>query len=236
MVPGLFHTKLIAAVLGDTDVSPTLQRLLLRDEVGLEFRAYQEVLRLLNQLYGDVPSPVERRACYYTAMQAPFGPLWIAATDKGIVRISFARSEASFLAEIPSRTRTDLLRSDDRLNAVIGSLKEYFSGACSTLDLPVDLSTVTPFQRRVLQKTAEVPLGQVITYGELARRIGQPGASRAVGQALGRNPVPVVIPCHRIIGTGQTLGGYTGGLHIKKTLLQLEGVPAIPDSGLRNAH
>ncbi|NIL95766.1 MAG: methylated-DNA--[protein]-cysteine S-methyltransferase, partial [Planctomycetales bacterium] len=100
----------------------------------------------------------------------------------------------------------------------------YLEGSRLTFDLPLDLRRVTDFQRQVLQAAAGVPRGQVTTYGEIARQIGKPNAARAVGQALGRNPVPIVIPCHRVIAADGSLRGYSGGggIRSKAKLLQLE--------------
>lgn len=103
-------------------------------------------------------------------------------------------------------------------------IREYFEGRRKDLrDLPVDLSKSTPFERRVYEATREIPWGKVATYGQIAKAIGQPNAQRAVGQALGKNPIGVVIPCHRVVAA-DSLGGFTGGLEYKRKLLRLEGV------------
>lgn len=101
-------------------------------------------------------------------------------------------------------------------------LSEYFRGARRSFSLPADLSSVTRFQRRALEAAAAIPFGQVASYADLARAIGRPGASRAVGQAMGRNPTPIIIPCHRVIASGGKLGGFTGGSPLKRKLLQIE--------------
>lgn len=104
-------------------------------------------------------------------------------------------------------------------------LLRYFQGeAVDFSEVPVDLSATTPFRRRVLEASRSIPFGSVVTYGYLAALIGEPAASRAVGGALGSNPVPVVVPCHRVVGSGGQLTGFTGGLHRKETLLALEGL------------
>ncbi len=102
-------------------------------------------------------------------------------------------------------------------------MHEYFDRQRASFDLPVDLSTVSPFVQRVLHATARVPFGRLVSYKAIARDIGEPGATRAVGNALGHNPVPIVIPCHRVIRSDGSLGGYTGGTSIKRHLLTLEG-------------
>jgi methylated-DNA-[protein]-cysteine S-methyltransferase len=118
------------------------------------------------------------------------------------------------------------VRSTAETANVVSQLRAYFAGRRRRFDVPVDLSHVTPFVRRVLTATMQVPAGNLVSYGDIARRIGQPRASRAVGQALGRNPIPIVIPCHRVIASGGRIGGYTGGLTVKRRLMRLEGVLA----------
>jgi methylated-DNA-[protein]-cysteine S-methyltransferase len=218
------HDELIASLLGDVQASPSLQHWTSTDEGRRGLSEFQEVLDSLDSLYRRVSVPEERPPVYYAGMEGPIGDIWMAVTDKGLMRVSFAQDETSFITEIHERTRAEVLPSSEKLGRIVAELREYFSGTRSRFDFDIDLSLVTPFQRRVLQAAAGIPIGQVITYGELAGRIGQPQACRAVGQALGRNPIPVVIPCHRIVGGGGGIGGYTGGLHIKRKLLELEGV------------
>jgi methylated-DNA-[protein]-cysteine S-methyltransferase len=218
------HDELIASLLGDVEASPSLQHWASSDEGRRASDEFQQVLDSLDSLYRQVSLPEGRSTVYYAGMQGPIGGLWMAMTDKGLMRVSFSQDETSFIAEIQERTRSEVLPSSEKLGRIVAELREYFSGTRSRFDFAIDLSLVTPFQRRVLQAAADIPMGEVITYGELAGRIGQPQASRAVGQALGRNPVPVVIPCHRIVGGGGGIGGYTGGLHIKRKLLELERV------------
>ena len=104
-------------------------------------------------------------------------------------------------------------------------LREYFAGRRRRFDTTVDLAGQTPFQRQVLEAAARVPAGSVASYGDIARAIGRPTATRAVGAALGQNPVPIIVPCHRIIGSDGGLHGYGGGLDVKEKLLRLEGAP-----------
>jgi len=128
--------------------------------------------------------------------------------------------------ELRRRLGAEVVRSPARTADIVHQLRAYFAGERRTFDVRVDLSRLTPFHQRVLLAAASVPAGQVVSYGEIARRIGQPRGSRAVGQALGRNPIPIVIPCHRVVASGGKLGGYTGGLAIKKKLLRIEGAVA----------
>jgi len=213
--------ELIASLLGDLKAPARRPS---TGEHRRDSKELQGIMDSLDALYGSVFLPETRPPVYYAGMQGPIGDLWMAATDKGLIKVSFSQDENAFVREVHERTRTDVLPSSERLARIIAELTEYFSGARSRFDFAVDLSRVTPFQRRVLQAAANIPMGQVITYGELAGRIGKPKASRAVGQALGRNPVPVVIPCHRIVGGGGGIGGYTGGLDVKRKLLELEGI------------
>ena len=104
-------------------------------------------------------------------------------------------------------------------------LENYFSGRIKRFGLPLDMRLVTSqFQQRVLEATADIPFGEVASYSDIAQRIGQPAARRAVGGALGRNPVAIVVPCHRVIASDGSIGGYTGGLDIKRKLMQIEGI------------
>lgn len=161
---------------------------------------------------------------YYAAMDTPIGRVLVACTKSGLARVSFNQNEVSFVRELVKVLQAEAARSVRELALVTKQLQRYFAGRCQRFDVPVDLQRLTPFQRRVLGATRRIPSGHVVSYGEIARRIGQPKASRAVGQALGRNPIPIVIPCHRVISGDGGLGGYTGGLHIKRRLLAIEGV------------
>ena len=123
--------------------------------------------------------------------------------------------EMGFTRARPTRGRADRIESE---------IREYFEGKRTDLsDVPVDLSDCTPFERRVYEATRQIPFGKVATYGQIAKAIGHPNAQRAVGNALGKNPIGVVIPCHRVVGA-DSLGGFTGGLEFKKKLLRFEGV------------
>ena len=218
---------LIAMLLGDHAPSPRLARWLETDAGRQELAAYRTALSALRRLYGPVAAAGRRPTAHYAVVATPIGRVLVAATDAGLVRVSFGRrSEASFVAELRRRLGVDVVRSDEHTARIVHQLRAYFAGERRRFDVRVDLRHVTPFQRRVLLAAARVPAGRVVSYGEIARRIGQPGGSRAVGQALGRNPVPIVIPCHRVVAAGGRLGGYTGGLGIKRTLLRLEGVLA----------
>lgn len=144
---------------------------------------------------------------YAALMDSPIGPLTIVVDDEGrLVRIHFGEEE---------------VHEPDRCNHVIAQLREYFDGTRTTFDVVLDLHG-TAFQKTVWNALLDVPYGTTISYGELARRIGRPDAVRAVGTANGANPVPIIVPCHRIIGANGTLTGYGGGLPRKQQLLALE--------------
>jgi methylated-DNA-[protein]-cysteine S-methyltransferase len=158
----------------------------------------------------------------YDVTDSPVGELLVASTDRGLARISFQPDGA--VDDLARMFGVRVLRVPRRLERVRRELDEYFSGTRSEFDLPIDLSPVPRFQQLVLRELALVPFGEVTTYGALATRIGRPRAARAVGGALNRNPVPIVLPCHRVIGASGKLVGYGGGLDRKEALLELEGV------------
>jgi O-6-methylguanine DNA methyltransferase len=149
----------------------------------------------------------------YISFKSPIGWMRIKATPKGISRVQSVRRD----------TGTRMRRCAPILRKVRKEFLEYLSGKRRKFTVKVDLSSGTPFQRRVWREIAMVPYGKVITYGELARRAGSPGGARAAGQATGSNPVGIIVPCHRIVAAGGKLGGYGGGLKMKVRLLELEG-------------
>lgn len=160
----------------------------------------------------------------WTRFETPFGPTFLAATSRGLLRLEWGVEEPGELVE---EIRADfplwtVERDDDRLEAAAVAVGEYFAGERRRFEQSPDLTGQTPFQEEVLRETARIPFGDTVTYGELARRIDRPEASRAVGSALGRNPVPIVIPCHRVVRSDGTLGGYTAGKGYKEQLLELE--------------
>lgn len=161
---------------------------------------------------------------FWWKTNSPLGPLLIATNDRGLCVIKFGKLEASFRPDLESRVQRE--REIDFSERVCHQLQEYFSGNRRTFDLLVDLSVLTPFQREVLAVTNRIPWGEVWSYQRLAVEMGRAKSSRPVGQALGRNPIPIVIPCHRVIASDGSLGGYCGtaGLDLKRWLLRHEGV------------
>src|SRR5918992_5301983 len=145
----------------------------------------------------------------WSEMNSPLGPLFAAVNRNGLCALDFGRQESEFLSRFDLRVRLE--RNPKAVQQVMAQLREYFAGERSKFRLPVDLSRLTPFQRNVLEVTCRIAPGQVWTYHRLAEELGKPECSRPVGQALARNPVPIVIPCHRVIASSGSLGGYSGG-------------------------
>ena len=167
----------------------------------------------------------------YDVTESPVGPLFVALTDRGLCRISYD-PEPERLAEQLARTfGTRVLRAPKAVDPVVRELDEYFEGRRQSFDLPVDLRGRTGFSRAVLEKLARVPFGEVTTYGTLAAQAGRPRAARAVGTIMNRNPIPIVLPCHRVIGASGDLVGYGGGLDRKRRLLDLESADLRLDIG-----
>lgn len=160
----------------------------------------------------------------YDVVDSPIGPLLVAATDRGLLRISFDPDVENHLGQLSRLAGRRVLRAPRQIDGVRRELDEYFEGRRHAFDLAVDLRGVTPFSERVLRELARVPFGETATYAQLASRAGSPKAARAVGMTMNRNPVPIVLPCHRIVGADGSLVGYAGGLERKVALLTLEGV------------
>jgi methylated-DNA-[protein]-cysteine S-methyltransferase len=193
-----------------------------------DFERVDDLLDRLGQTF-KVPVPplspkLHKPSAAYTCIDSPVGPLYVAVSDRGVVDISFGQG-------IPEDRFRELLMergfkpvSDPKAASLVTrQLNEYFAGRRHEFDVPVDLSGISPFTKSVLTATAHVPFGQVRSYQDIARTIGQPTATRAVGNSLNRNPVPVIIPCHRIVRSDHSLGGYGGGPDKKQILLKLEG-------------
>jgi O-6-methylguanine DNA methyltransferase len=155
----------------------------------------------------------------------PIGPVYFAANDKGLIDVDFAIPEKQFISRIEKQFGIPPTHAPEKLAEISAQLSDYLTNKRTQLSLPFDISSLTPFQQQVLHAALQIPRGQVTTYTDIARKIGNPKAVRAVGQALGRNPVPIVIPCHRVIAANGKLGGYSGGggLATKRKLLVLEG-------------
>jgi methylated-DNA-[protein]-cysteine S-methyltransferase len=160
----------------------------------------------------------------YAPTDSPFGPLLLAATKRGLVRLAFPEEDAdAVLLRLAQRVSPRIVAADGQLDAVRRELDEYFAGRRREFALSIDWTLVGPFGRRVLRVASAIPFGSVLTYAEVAADAGSPRGSRAAGNALGANPIPIVVPCHRVLRRGGALGGYAGGLERKRFLLELEG-------------
>jgi methylated-DNA-[protein]-cysteine S-methyltransferase len=161
----------------------------------------------------------------YATFESPFGTGRVAATDRGIVSVGLPNlGEDDFLATISERLSPRVLELPARLESARRELDQYFAGRRREFDLPIDWRLVRHgFYGRVLRQTAELPFGATVTYGEIAARAGNARAYRAAGTALGSNPIPIVVPCHRVLRSGGTIGDYGGGPEMKRALLELEG-------------
>ena len=163
----------------------------------------------------------------YAELDSPLGTLVAAATPQGLVRLAYEEFNGGLdavLERLAARVSPRILEAPSRLDGVRRQLDDYFEGRREAFDVPLDWALATGFTRRVLQATAAIPFGTVSTYRDVAVEAGSPKATRAAGNALSANPIPIVVPCHRVLRTGGGLGGYTGGLDKKEHLLALEGV------------
>jgi methylated-DNA-[protein]-cysteine S-methyltransferase len=180
-------------------------------------------------------------AAAFTTLSDRLGSMHVAAGAGGIVAVSLETETPAFVDGLAGRLRGSVVPAEDSavpeswralLDRAACELGEYLAGSRRSFDLPLDLSALSEWDRRVLGGAAQLGYGEAVSYGELARRIGKPGAARAVGGAMGRNPAMILIPCHRVIASGGRLGGYGGytyadrqaGLTLKRRLLAIEGV------------
>lgn len=160
----------------------------------------------------------------YGRAESPLGDLLVAMTPRGLACVSYLsfRGEDETLATIAARLSPRVIEAPARVDPVRRQLDDYFEGRRQSFDVDIDWGLVGDFGRRVLGQTARIPYGSVSTYGDIARSIGSPRAARATGNALGSNPMPIVVPCHRVVASGGKMGGYTGGIERKQLLLTLE--------------
>jgi methylated-DNA-[protein]-cysteine S-methyltransferase len=159
----------------------------------------------------------------YRDLDTPLGRLLLAATPAGLVRVAFPVEDAdAVLASLADQVSPRVLRAPGRLDEVARELDEYFAGRRHAFDVPVDLQLARGFRRAVLEKLVDVPYARTVSYAELAARTGSPRAVRAVGTACALNPVPLVVPCHRVVRSDGTPGAYRGGPDAKRRLLALE--------------
>ena len=160
---------------------------------------------------------------HYSCLNPPFGPVFVAKTVKGICFINLSKiSEAEFQSLLRKKFKKEPIRDDEKLKSVLNEMRDYFSGNQVNFKSLLDLRIGTVFQRKVWDKISKIPHGEIRTYKWIAREIGNINAVRAVGNAVGKNPVPPIIPCHRVIRTDGKLGGFSSGISLKKWLLKLE--------------
>jgi methylated-DNA-[protein]-cysteine S-methyltransferase len=186
------------------------------DEEVAERAAERAAARAVDEGLADVA---------YATLDSPLGRLLVASTERGLVRVSFhTEQHDDVLNELVVRISPRVLEAPARLDEVRRELDEYFEGERTGFDLPLDWRLSRGFRAEVLHKLYEnVPYGETATYAEMAADAGRPRAYRAAGSAMGSNPIPVVVPCHRVVASGGGLGGYGGGLDMKRFLLRLEG-------------
>jgi methylated-DNA-[protein]-cysteine S-methyltransferase len=188
---------------------------------------------------GDSPSIEARRAAErlsayaaaskladvsYAPVDSPFGSLLVATTEQGLLRLAFPEEDVEGVLErLAQRVSPRIVEAPAQLEDTRRELEEYFGGRRRRFELALDLRLVGPFGRRVLGAASEIPYGGMLTYTQVAAQAGSPRGSRAAGNALGANPIPIVVPCHRVLRGSGALGGYAGGLQRKQFLLELEG-------------
>ncbi|MBA3719382.1 MAG: methylated-DNA--[protein]-cysteine S-methyltransferase [Nocardioidaceae bacterium] len=163
----------------------------------------------------------------YRTIDSPVGELLLAATERGLVRVAYVREDhESVLATIADRVSPRVLQAPARLDLAARELDEYFAGRRRAFDLVLDMQLASGFSRAVLDQLARIGYGATESYAEVATKAGRPAAVRAVGNACARNPLPLVVPCHRVVRSDGSLGGYAGGSAAKRALLSLEAAAA----------
>jgi methylated-DNA-[protein]-cysteine S-methyltransferase len=184
------------------------------------------VPKALDQRFRDAAVAAGLLDVTYDIADTPVGLLFVAVTEQGLCRISYDPDPERETEQLARTFGVRILRAARPIDPVRRELEEYFEGRRHEFDLPVDLRGRSEFSRAVLDQLARVPYGEVTTYGSLAARSGRPRAARAVGMIMNRNPIPIVLPCHRVVGSTGSLVGYGGGLDRKRLLLDLEHAPA----------
>ncbi len=197
------------------DIQEMLRTPSAQDEQQAAAAAQRLSFRALNEGLADI---------VYGTVDSPFGQLTAATTDQGLVRLAFPEEPIDEVLErLAHKLSPRILEAPGRFEQVRRELDEYFSGQRRDFDVPLDRVLMSAFAKKVLAATSAIPYGNVSTYNEMAAAAGSPRGSRAAGNALGSNPIPVIVPCHRVLRTGGNLGGYGGGLDRKRWLLELEG-------------
>jgi methylated-DNA-[protein]-cysteine S-methyltransferase len=191
-----------------------------------------EIEQLISNLGGDPPDITAAADAAglldvaYATTESPVGRLLLATTPQGLIRLAYldaGEDEEAVLERLATKVSPRLLSAPRKLDQPRRELDQYFEGARQQFEVSLDWQLVRGFGRRVLEATYRIPFGSVSTYKQVATEAGSPRASRAAGNALGANPIPIIVPCHRILHATGGLGGYTGGLERKRTLLAIEG-------------
>ncbi|MGY2074357.1 methylated-DNA--[protein]-cysteine S-methyltransferase [Blastococcus sp. SYSU DS0828] len=194
---------------------------------GLFARLDDDLAPALERLHARLVAEAEHEGLLdvaYRVMDTPVGPLLLAATEHGLVRVAYAREDhAAVLATLATRIGPRVLRAPARLEVAARQVEEYFAGSRTQFDIPLDLRLASGFRRSVLETLRTVDYGTTRSYAGVAAAVGSPRAVRAVGTACATNPLPVVVPCHRVVRTDGTIGAYIGGAEAKQRLLSLEG-------------
>ncbi|MGH2923124.1 MAG: methylated-DNA--[protein]-cysteine S-methyltransferase [Solirubrobacterales bacterium] len=173
----------------------------------------------------------------YASVDSPFGEMLLAATDRGVVKLALPTHAGHelkpdvVLAELAAAVSPRILEAPARLDPARRELDDYFDGKLKRFGVPVDWSLARGFTDKVLHQVARIPYGRTLSYGEVAEKAGNPRAFRAAGTACGANPVPLIVPCHRVVQASGDPGNYGGGPEMKRALLELEGALSRPGSG-----
>ncbi len=180
-------------------------------------------------LQASLAKAKENAILYGSLTHPTINNLFVAIRSNKIVALDFGITEDEFITRTESQLDAPVYFGPAETSSALAQVQAYLDGQRMVFELPTDISILTDFQQQVLQATLQIPRGRIATYLDIARKIGNPKAVRAVGQALGRNPIPIVIPCHRVIASNGSLGGYSGGggLETKVKLLQLEGAMVV---------
>ena len=177
----------------------------------------------LDRRFRDAAAEEDLLDVAYDVVESPVGELFVGVSDRGLCVISYEADPDLQVERLARGFGSRVLRSPGSVDPTRRQLDEYFAGKRKRFDLDVDLRLARDFGRTVLEELGRVPFGEITTYGALAARAGKPNAARAVGTIMNRNPVPIVLPCHRVVGANGSLVGYAGGLERKQMLLRLEG-------------
>ncbi len=183
----------------------------------------EEHMRRVRQLLDDQAGDAGLVDVGYTVIDSPIGALLLAATSRGLVRVAFdSEDHDAVLKQLAEKISPRVLEADAQLAPIAAQVEEYFAGQRRDFDIPLDRRLSSGFRREVQRQLSEIPYGTTQSYSEVAAAVGQPTAVRAVGTACAQNPIPLVVPCHRVLRSDGSLGGYRGGLPAKQQLLELE--------------